>query len=354
MPEQTGLILGVNTNKDWSDDQNFITDAEPPPSVDGTPGVSTDGVELYEIWDTATLFGYRMESATKAKFEQTGVRNLFDSVSFIKSIFSINNAIGALSQSNPFNAVYGTGTYPAGASIVETAKQWIGVPYKWAGETRAGVDCSGLVMKVFQAHGVQLPHSSIAQSKMGEKIAIGAQQPGDLVFFGNPVHHVGIYIGNDEFIHAPRTGESVKISKLSSRKDLTHVRRIPVTTFNVSSSTSPNSGKASGKASGSSSSSVKSSTPAKNMWGGDFQVNYNDINLSVAEVSVKYKISVHDATRYMQYIGMGIPRGRLPSKDVGLSISQIMEKYDCSEVVAEKYVWDLYFYWKHRMKSLYD
>jgi cell wall-associated NlpC family hydrolase len=61
---------------------------------------------------------------------------------------------------------------------------------------------------------------------MGMEVPRYGVQPGDLVFFGNPVHHVGIYVGDDLFIHAPRTGDVVKISRLSERADVSHIRRI--------------------------------------------------------------------------------------------------------------------------------
>lgn len=112
-------------------------------------------------------------------------------------------------------------------SPVETALSYHGIPYLWGGETPAGFDCSGLVLYVFKQHGVDLPHYSGSQFLMGEKIAPAALAAGDVVFFGSPVHHVGIYIGGGYFIHAPRTGDFVKISRLADRKDYAGARRYP-------------------------------------------------------------------------------------------------------------------------------
>lgn len=108
---------------------------------------------------------------------------------------------------------------------VETALAYLGIPYLWGGATPAAFDCSGLVLYVFEQHGVTLPHYSGYQFLLGDKIALADIQPNDVVFFGNPVHHVGIYIGGGYFIEAPHSNDVVKISKLAGRGDIAGVRR---------------------------------------------------------------------------------------------------------------------------------
>lgn len=109
-------------------------------------------------------------------------------------------------------------------SPVETALRYRGIPYVWGGASARGLDCSGLVLVVFAQHGVILPHHAASQAKLGTAVT-GELAPGDLVFFGSPIHHVGIYIGGGYYIHAPRTGDVVRIAKLSARNDLTAARR---------------------------------------------------------------------------------------------------------------------------------
>ena len=111
------------------------------------------------------------------------------------------------------------GTSDLRQKIVTTAKQYIGVPYLWGGTTPSGFDCSGFVQYVYQRHGISLPRTSKEQWTVGTAISKSALQPGDLVFFANTyttgISHLGIYIGNNQFIHAS-SSKGVTITDLSN------------------------------------------------------------------------------------------------------------------------------------------
>ena len=113
----------------------------------------------------------------------------------------------------------------AGTAIAFALKQ-IGDRYVFGAAGMTYWDCSGLTMRAFGTAGVSLPHSSSAQSRMGKKVSFSQAQPGDLLFYGRPVSHVAIYLGNGKIVHAPRRGSRVKIADYKmGRKALVAVRR---------------------------------------------------------------------------------------------------------------------------------
>lgn len=106
---------------------------------------------------------------------------------------------------------------PNRGGIVATAEKYIGVRYKRGGSDPKGFDCSGLVMFVYDRHGISLPRTADAQYREGRRVPIRRASPGDLVFFrtsGRAISHVGIYAGNGRFIHAPSSGKRVSYADI--------------------------------------------------------------------------------------------------------------------------------------------
>lgn len=115
---------------------------------------------------------------------------------------------------------------PSGSSVVARAKELLGTPYVWGAETpEDGFDCSGLVQYVFGQAGVDLPRVSTDQARAGVPVAVDDLAPGDLVFFGRPVDHVGIYAGEGKMVVAPHRGEVVKVQDVD-RDAVTAARRV--------------------------------------------------------------------------------------------------------------------------------
>jgi len=103
-------------------------------------------------------------------------------------------------------------TIPAHGTVVQYARSRLGLPYVWAASGPRSFDCSGLMLWCYRQIGISLPHSSRAQINVGQRVSRSNLEPGDLVFFGSPIHHVGMYIGGGQMIHAPSSGDVVKVS----------------------------------------------------------------------------------------------------------------------------------------------
>jgi cell wall-associated NlpC family hydrolase len=118
--------------------------------------------------------------------------------------------------------------------VVELAREYLGTPYRYGGSTREGMDCSGLVLRVFKRAGHDLPRTSASQFRVGENVAASELMPGDLVFFTDGkgrVNHVGIYAGKRRFIHASTGKHKVRYDSLNSsyfRSRYAGARRISV------------------------------------------------------------------------------------------------------------------------------
>ena len=105
-----------------------------------------------------------------------------------------------------------------GSIAARTAERFVGIPYRWGGENVVdGMDCSGFVRAVYNLCGLSIPRTSRDQYKAGELVARNDLRDGDLLFFGSSedsINHVGIYVGNGKFVHAPRKGEEIRVTSV--------------------------------------------------------------------------------------------------------------------------------------------
>ncbi|MEJ1331107.1 NlpC/P60 family protein [Latilactobacillus sakei] len=151
------------------------------------------------------------KTATKSESTSSDIKNESSDKAKIESV--LNNNTGATTPSNNSNSASKATTKPVAntGSLVSNALQFIGTPYAWGGAQPGGFDCSGLVMYATKMAGISLPRTSQEQSKLGTQVSLSELQPGDLVFWGGvgSAHHVGIYIGNGSYVHAPAPGQSV-------------------------------------------------------------------------------------------------------------------------------------------------
>jgi cell wall-associated NlpC family hydrolase len=120
---------------------------------------------------------------------------------------------------------------PVRSRIVFTALQMVGVPYRYGGESPEGFDCSGLVQYAYRSAGVSVPRTSRAQLGASTPVALADAREGDLLFFRSKDYsHVGIYLGQGRFVHAPSSGRSVSIGSFSDawyRRNFVRAGRIP-------------------------------------------------------------------------------------------------------------------------------
>jgi len=116
---------------------------------------------------------------------------------------------------------------PPNTELVDTARTFTGVRYRWAGMSSRGMDCSGLIARVLKSHGIRAPHNAAQLFKLGTPIQRDDLQPGDLIFFntrGSGISHVGMYIGDDRFIHASSRAGQVTTNCLSDSYYTRHYR----------------------------------------------------------------------------------------------------------------------------------
>ena len=180
-----------------------------------TASLKKQGLDAYHFLDRSGLYkvrfeNFRTKAAARKRAEGMQRRGMIESFYIVKP-----DAYAALQNNRAGNRQFRE-------RIVKTARRYVGVPYRWGGESpQTGFDCSGFTMVVYRLNGLDLPRSSKQQFRVGRRINRHQLQKGDLVFFatagGGRVSHVGIYTGGNKFLHAPRRGSRIKTSSLSSQ-----------------------------------------------------------------------------------------------------------------------------------------
>ena len=190
--------------------------------------------------DDLLTFGQK-KNQTKKAIEATTKAITAQEKAYKKYMAYANKAAKTQNSKKTTSSSSSTG----GNAVYDTATDYLGLKYVWGGASLTkGADCSGFTQQIYKKFGVSLPHHAADQGKMGTKITSKKNlQAGDLVFFGskNNITHVGIYGGDGKFIESPHTGASVRVSKLSSRKDFVSGSRF--SKINNATSTSSSSGK---------------------------------------------------------------------------------------------------------------
>jgi cell wall-associated NlpC family hydrolase len=156
-------------------------------------------------------FAFRSTQAAPGFLDhvQSGLQKTMQGVRQVEDMFSSSSILRA----EPSRTLLDLSTSNA---LLIQSMTWLGIDYKWGGSSpETGFDCSGFVKEVFsESLGMDLPRTAKGMSKVGKKVSMDDLKPGDLVFFNTmrkAFSHVGIYLGNRQFIHAPRQGEKVRI-----------------------------------------------------------------------------------------------------------------------------------------------
>jgi cell wall-associated NlpC family hydrolase len=169
--------------------------------------------------------------------DQLGLPSFADALQSAGDSTSVDDSTATDSSANVSSSV-------SGDQIVDDAKQFLGVPYVWGGTSPSGFDCSGLVQYVYGKEGINLPRVAEDQANAGTEVSAADARAGDLVYFGKPAHHIGIYLGNGMMLDAPHTGAAVRVEKVWS--DVSGYRRVipdnAVTSSNATSASTGSSG----------------------------------------------------------------------------------------------------------------
>lgn len=174
------------------------------------------------------------QKLTKAREDMKEQKKLIAKLNQESRVYATNIQVATTSSNSNSKNTMASNTTPSrggtvsgdAGQVLAYAQKFLGTPYLWGGTTPSGFDCSGFTQYVFRHFGINLGRTTYDQINDGVSVSRGELQPGDLVFFGKSgPTHMGIYAGNNTYIHAPRTGDVIKFSAMT-RGDFITGRRV--------------------------------------------------------------------------------------------------------------------------------
>lgn len=165
------------------------------------------------LWAISMKFGTTVENLKKTNNLNSTFLKIGDKLIIQTASIPNDNLQTANDQPTPSRS----GNPLDSSRIIEKAQEYLGTPYRYGGQSPGGFDCSGFVRYIYAQFNIDLPHNAAAQYNNGSEVSKADLLPGDLVFFacgGRSIDHVGIYSGNDQFIHSssPRSGGVINSS----------------------------------------------------------------------------------------------------------------------------------------------
>lgn len=222
------VLLGAESYEEFAGNWDFLTDLnrEDAASVEKLKGLRKDYSAQLKSYSKKERAAWEKRKEMRAAYD-SAQRDLAERQ---RKLAGLEREIAQLEaaerrarvrQASSWQSAGGGRQFPpptraARSQVVDIAKRYLGAPYVWAASGPNSFDCSGLTMFVYRQVGVSLPHSSRAQIYSGQRVSRADLEPGDLVFFGSPIHHVGIYVGGGMMLHAPHTGAVVRIDPMHS------------------------------------------------------------------------------------------------------------------------------------------
>jgi cell wall-associated NlpC family hydrolase len=182
---------------------------------------TTSGSSYTTVLDQGVVLTQNITTFVKNESLIRSVAGLISSFSLLGELIGASNgSVGGAGSTELMSA--------DAASIIAYAKEQLGKPYVFGSQGPDTFDCSGLMYYVFKKFGIHVTPQTEAGKNEGMAVDIANIQPADIVYFASEgnVHHVGLYIGNGQYLHAPHTGDVVKISNLADRNDIYCVRRM--------------------------------------------------------------------------------------------------------------------------------